>query len=72
MFSLGQIAEIDLSNGRIDRYEYAPKLVHKFLAGRGFNVWYLSRRLSNDARPLGPENVIVFSCVISTWAFPHL
>jgi aldehyde:ferredoxin oxidoreductase len=66
MFSLGQIVEIDLSTGRIDRYEYASKLFHKYLAGRGFNVWYLSSHLADDAKPLEAENIILFSCGLLT------
>ena len=59
MYELGKIVEIDLSCGRVSRTEISPRLIEKYLGGRGFNVWYLSRHLPDDTEPLSPENIIV-------------
>lgn len=66
IIKLGKIVEADLSNGHITWSEPAPQLVEKYLGGRGFNVWYLSRHLADEAKPLGPENIIIFSCGLLT------
>jgi aldehyde:ferredoxin oxidoreductase len=38
----------------------------KYLSGRGFNVQYLLQNLPADADPLGPENILLFSCGLLT------
>jgi aldehyde:ferredoxin oxidoreductase len=66
MFGLGKIVEIDLSTGCIEWSEFSTQQVSRYLAGRGFNVWYLRHHLPQDAQPLGPENRIMFSCGLLT------
>jgi len=33
-----------------------------YIGGRGFNVWYLYQHLAQGTDPLGPENLLLFSC----------
>ena len=37
-----------------------------YLGGRGFNAQFLYRNLPGDADPLGPENILIFSCGLLT------
>jgi aldehyde:ferredoxin oxidoreductase len=41
-------------------------LVWRYLGGRGFNVQFLYHNLSPDTDPLGPENILLFSCGLLT------
>lgn len=41
-----------------------PGLAH--IGGRGFNVWYLYHHLAQGTDPLGPDNVLLFSCGLLT------
>jgi len=38
----------------------------EFIGGRGFNVWYLYHHLAQGTDPLGPDNVLLFSCGLLT------
>ena len=42
----------------------ASGLAH--VGGRGFNVWYLYQHLAQGTDPLGPYNVLLFSCGLLT------
>ncbi|MCF7890227.1 aldehyde ferredoxin oxidoreductase family protein [Candidatus Bipolaricaulota bacterium] len=61
MDCVGEIVEIDLCKGEIERGRPDDKVVNDFLGGRGINVHYLLRNLEEGTDPLGPENPIVFS-----------
>jgi len=37
-----------------------------YIGGRGFNVWYLYQHLAQGTDPLGPDNVLLFSCGLLT------
>jgi aldehyde:ferredoxin oxidoreductase len=56
-----QILDIDLSAGTSRLYANKPAVSEFTLGGRGFNVAYLYENLSTDTRPLGPENILMFS-----------
>ena len=62
----GRVLEIDLSAGDWKFHPYPDDLVWKYLSGRGFNVQYLFDNLPSDADPLGPENLLLFSCGLIT------
>jgi aldehyde:ferredoxin oxidoreductase len=66
MAFVGQILEIDLSAGDWKFLSYPDDLQWKYLSGRGFNVQYLYNNMPADADPLGPENILLFSCGLLT------
>jgi len=63
---LGRILEIDLSAGRQKFLPFPDDLVWKHLGGRGFNVQFLYANLPSDTDPLGPGNILMFSCGLLT------
>ena len=63
---MGRILEIDLSTGNYKFLPFPVDLVWKHLGGRGFNVQFLYANLPADADPLGPENILMFSCGLLT------
>lgn len=66
MAFLGQILDVDLSKGEWKFSDFSESLAYKFLCGRGFNVWFLYHHLSPGLDPLGPENILLFSCGLLT------
>jgi len=62
MLNLGRILEIDLSAGRWQFTPFPEELAAKFLAGRGFNVWYLYHHIPRGLDPLSPQNCLLISC----------
>ena len=66
MTFLGKILEIDLSTGKFKFSLFPGDLVWKHLGGRGFNVQYLHNNLPAGVDPLGPENILIFSCGLLT------
>ncbi len=66
MAFVGRILEIDLSAGDWKFLPYPDDLQWKYLSGRGFNVQYLYNNMPADADPLGPENILLFSCGLLT------
>jgi aldehyde:ferredoxin oxidoreductase len=59
---LGRILAVDLSSGRCSWQPYPEVVENRFLAGRGFAVYRLRRDVAPGTDPLGPGNVLVFSC----------
>jgi aldehyde:ferredoxin oxidoreductase len=66
MSLLGRILEIDLSAGKWRYQPYPDDLLWKYLSGRGFNVQYLYNHMPADTDPLGPDNILIFSCGLLT------
>jgi len=66
MTFLGKILDIDLSAGTYNILPFPEELTWQYLGGRGFNVQYLYNHLPVDADPLGPENLLMFSCGLLT------
>jgi aldehyde:ferredoxin oxidoreductase len=66
MAFLGRILEIDLSAGNWKFLPYPDDLQWTYLSGRGFNVQYLYNHMPADTDPLGPENILLFSCGLLT------
>ena len=63
---LGKILEIDLSTGASQFTPFPDELTWKHLGGRGFNVQFLYANLPETADPLGPDNILMFSCGLLT------
>ena len=66
MALLGQILDIDLST---DIWKFSPfseKLARGYLGGRGLNVKFLYENLPAGTDPLGPDNILIFSCGLLT------
>jgi aldehyde:ferredoxin oxidoreductase len=66
MAFLGQILDIDLGTGTYRSLPFPEELTRRYLGGRGFNVQYLYNHLPADSDPLGPENLLIFSCGLLT------
>ena len=62
----GQILDIDLTTETWKLSEYPKDLARKYLGGRGFNVHVLYGQLPVNVDPLGPENLLIFSCGLLT------
>jgi aldehyde:ferredoxin oxidoreductase len=52
-------AIVDLTKQTVSYEDAPPKLVRKYLGGRGMNAAYLHRFLARDVDPLSPGNVLV-------------
>ena len=63
---LGNILDIDLAAKTCKRAEYPSELADSYLGGRGFNVHFLYDQLPAGIDPLGPENLLIFSCGLLT------
>ena len=62
MSMFGQILNVDLTAETWKLSEYPQDLARKYLGGRGFNVYTLYDQLPADVDPLGPENLLMFTC----------
>jgi aldehyde:ferredoxin oxidoreductase len=66
MALLGQILDIDLSTGIWKFYPLPKKLAWEYLGGRGINVKFLYENLPAGIDPMGPDNMLIFSCGLLT------
>ncbi|UCH22892.1 MAG: aldehyde ferredoxin oxidoreductase family protein [Deltaproteobacteria bacterium] len=66
MAFLGQILDIDLNTGVWNFFPFSEKQARKFLGGRGLNVKLLYENLPPGIDPLGPDNILIFSCGLLT------
>lgn len=66
MVHLGRILEVNLSEGNWAFSHYPREVGRRFLGGRGFNVWLLHQEVLPGTAPLGPDNVLLFSCGLLT------
>jgi aldehyde:ferredoxin oxidoreductase len=62
----GDLMCIDLQRDRCTREPLAGETIRRLLGGRGFNVGYLFDHLKVGIDPLGPENILIFSCGLLT------
>ena len=62
----GKILDIDLVANTWKFAEYPLELASRYLGGRGLNVHFLYDQLPTDIDPLGPENLLIFSCGLLT------
>jgi aldehyde:ferredoxin oxidoreductase len=63
---IGRVVDVDLSSGALRASPYPEVAYRNFLAGRGFNVWYLHQHITPDIDPLGSENILTLSCGLLT------
>ena len=62
MIHLGRKLEVDLSEGSWAFSRYPQEVGQRFLGGRGLNVRLLYQEVLPGTDPLGPDNVLFFSC----------
>jgi aldehyde:ferredoxin oxidoreductase len=62
----GDLLEVNLDEAACTRRPLSDAVVGRFLGGRGFNVGYLSAHLPAGTDPLGPGNMLLFSCGLLT------
>lgn len=63
---LGRILDIDLTRGTWELRSCSNGLKMDFLGGRGLNTKFLWDHIPLGVDPLGPENIIAFSCGLLT------
>lgn len=61
----GRVLTVDLTRQTCRSQDY-PDAAHRYLGGRGFNVWYLHQYLKPGIDPLGPDNCLLFSAGLLT------
>jgi aldehyde:ferredoxin oxidoreductase len=61
-----KIAVIHLKDGSVDITPISLDLRKKFLGGRGFNMYLLSKSYSPELDPLSPENPLIFGAGLLT------
>lgn len=61
MTVLGRILDVNLCEKTWTFSAFLEDVACHFLAGRGFNVWFLYHHLFPGIDPLGPENLLIFS-----------
>ncbi|WP_319407092.1 aldehyde ferredoxin oxidoreductase family protein [uncultured Desulfosarcina sp.] len=62
----GDLLEVNLDEGVCSRRPISDALIARFLGGRGFNVGYLFEHLPTGTDPMGPDNMLLFSCGLLT------
>jgi aldehyde:ferredoxin oxidoreductase len=63
---VGKLLTVDLTTGEIEHQEMSEMLARQFLGGRGINAWLLAQHVGPGTEPLGPGNVLAFSCGLLT------
>lgn len=63
---MGKILDINLTDGESYDLDIPRDLTKRFLGGLGFNIWYLYQNLGKGVNPLGPENILLFTCGLLT------
>ena len=66
MAFLGHILDLDLTTGKRSLSPYPTELMWKILGGRGFNAWFLYQNIPAGTDPMGPNNILTFSCGVLT------
>ena len=57
---------VDLTTEEMEWREVPQTLARQFLGGRGSNAWFLAQHVPAGTDPLGPDNVLLFSCGLLT------
>jgi aldehyde:ferredoxin oxidoreductase len=63
---VGKILDVDLSTGSWRISEFPGDGIPEYLGGRGINVKYIYDNIPAEIDPLGPQNILVFSCGLLT------
>ena len=66
MTFVGNILDVDLGAGSWKFSEFSGDGLPEYLGGRGINVKYIYENIPTGIDPLGPENILVFSCGLLT------
>ncbi|MFA4965604.1 MAG: aldehyde ferredoxin oxidoreductase family protein [Thermoleophilia bacterium] len=61
MRALGDIVDIDLSTGAVERWPFAATTARFALGGRGLGALHLWKEVGPDVDPLGQDNVLVLA-----------
>ncbi len=69
---LGKLLVVDLASEEIERVDLPQRVARQYLGGRGINAWFLAQHMDPQADPLGPENILLFSCGLLTGTGPFL
>jgi len=64
--SFGKRLDVDLTLGRLQVITFSPHTARKWIGGRALNVAMLYDQTSHRIDPLGPENILLFSCGLLT------
>lgn len=59
MLGYGRIAEVDLSNGRVEYREVDEKLAYGFIGGRGWAAYFIFKELDKIVDATHPSNLLV-------------
>ena len=57
----GQILDIDLASGKIDKKDIDVELARKYIGGVGFGCKFLYDEVGPNVDPLSPENIVIFA-----------
>ncbi|MGD2145787.1 MAG: aldehyde ferredoxin oxidoreductase family protein [Anaerolineae bacterium] len=61
-----KLLDVDLSSRDVRSRDLPTPVARQFLGGRGLNIYFLSKLLSQDIGPLDPDNLLVLSCGLLT------
>jgi len=62
----GKILRVDLTKGVLETEILAENLYRKYLGGSSLASYFLLKELKKGVDPLGPENMLVFTCSVVT------
>ena len=62
----GKILRVDLTKGELKTEILAENLYRKYLGGSSLASYFLLKELKKGVDPLGPENMLVFTCSVVT------
>ncbi len=58
----GKILHVDLGSGKAESRSVPAEVYEAVLSGKGLEAWYLNKHIPAGADPLGPDNILAFSC----------
>lgn len=60
-FEYGRILRVDLTGRTVRKEALGSEAARKFIGGSGAAAWLLSRLVSGDTDPLGPDNPLIYA-----------
>ena len=61
-YQVTRVLHVDLAHKSWSVSDVPPEVLASVSAGRGFNAWYLLKYLRLGSDPLGPDNILLFTC----------
>ena len=61
MDTFQKLLRVDLTKRHIEKETIPPDITHSYLGGKGLNVYYLLKYVTNTMKPLSPETPLIFS-----------